>query len=88
MENGVFYRGQSLIDGAPIVWVAIYSGRNSKTGRVGRGENRHARAQTVLALMAHRCAARGSRAAIPCAMTAGDKQERVRHGQVSTDPRL
>lgn len=34
MENGVFYRGPSLIDGAPIVGVAIYSGRNSKTGRV------------------------------------------------------
>jgi hypothetical protein len=34
MENGVFYRGPSLIDGAPIVGVAVYSDRNSKTGRV------------------------------------------------------
>ena len=34
MKNGVFYRGPSLIDGAPIVGVAIYSGRNRKTGRV------------------------------------------------------
>ncbi len=34
MENGVFYRGPSLIDGAPIVGVAIYSDRNGKTGRV------------------------------------------------------
>jgi len=34
MENGVIYRGPSLIDGAPIVGVAVYSGRNSKTGRV------------------------------------------------------
>jgi hypothetical protein len=34
MENGVFYRGPSLIDGAPIVGVAVYSDRNGKTGRV------------------------------------------------------
>jgi hypothetical protein len=34
MENGVFYRGPSLIDGAPIVGVAVYSDRNAKTGRV------------------------------------------------------
>jgi len=34
MKNGVFYRGPSLIDGAPIVGVAVYSDRNSKTGRV------------------------------------------------------
>ena len=34
MENGVFYRGPSLIDGEPIVGVAIYSDRNGKTGRV------------------------------------------------------
>ena len=34
MENGVFYRGPSLIDGAPIVGVAVYSDRNTKTGRV------------------------------------------------------
>ena len=34
MENGVFYRGPSLIDGAPIAGVAIYSDRNGKTGRV------------------------------------------------------
>lgn len=34
MKNGVFYRGPSLIDGAPIVGVAIYSDRNTKTGRV------------------------------------------------------
>jgi len=34
MKNGVFYRGPSLIDGEPIVGVAIYSDRNGKTGRV------------------------------------------------------
>lgn len=34
MKNGVFYRGPSLIDGAPIVGVAVYSGLNRKTGRV------------------------------------------------------
>lgn len=34
MKNGVFYRGPSLIDGAPIVGVAIYSDRNGKTGKV------------------------------------------------------
>jgi hypothetical protein len=34
MKNGVFYRGPSLIDGAPIVGVAVYSDRNGKTGRV------------------------------------------------------
>jgi hypothetical protein len=34
MENGVFYRGPSLVDGAPIVGVAVYSDRNAKTGRV------------------------------------------------------
>jgi hypothetical protein len=34
MENGVVYRGPSLIDGADIVGVAVYSDRNGKTGRV------------------------------------------------------
>ena len=34
MKNGVFYRGPSLIDGAPIVGVAVYTSRNKKTGRV------------------------------------------------------
>ena len=34
MENGVVYRGPSLIDGADIVGVAVYSDRNAKTGRV------------------------------------------------------
>lgn len=34
MKNGIFYRGPSLIDGAPIVGVAVYSDRNTKTGRV------------------------------------------------------
>lgn len=34
MKNGVFYRGPSLIDGAPIVGVAIYSDRNTKTGKL------------------------------------------------------
>lgn len=32
MKSGVIYRGPSLIDGAPIVCVAIYSNRNRKTG--------------------------------------------------------
>ena len=34
MKNGVFYRGPSLIDGAPIVGVAVYSDRNTKTGKL------------------------------------------------------
>lgn len=32
MENGIIYRGPSLLDGAPIVAVATYSDRNRKTG--------------------------------------------------------
>ena len=38
---------------------------------MGRGENRDAGQEAFLAIMAHRCAARGPRAAIPCAMMAG-----------------
>lgn len=34
MKNGIFYRGPSLIDGAPIVGVAIYSRNNKKTGEL------------------------------------------------------
>lgn len=34
MKNGIFYRGSSLIDGAPIVGIAIYSDRNTKTGKL------------------------------------------------------
>ena len=34
MKNGIFYRGSSLIDGAPIVGIAIYSNRNTKTGKL------------------------------------------------------
>jgi len=32
MDSGIIYRGPSLIDGAPIVAIATYSSRNSKTG--------------------------------------------------------
>jgi hypothetical protein len=32
MENGIIYRGPSLLDGAPIVVVATFSKRNRKTG--------------------------------------------------------
>jgi hypothetical protein len=32
MENGIIYRGPSLLDGAPIVVVATFSKRNPKTG--------------------------------------------------------
>jgi hypothetical protein len=34
MQNGVIYKGPSKYDGAPIVVVALYSARNSKTGGV------------------------------------------------------
>jgi hypothetical protein len=34
MKSGIIYRGPSLIDGKPIVVVATYSGRNTKTGAV------------------------------------------------------
>lgn len=34
MKNGIIYRGPSLIDGAPIVAVATFTGRNRKTGAV------------------------------------------------------
>lgn len=34
MQNGIIYRGPSLYDGAPIVVVATYSERNTKTGAV------------------------------------------------------
>lgn len=32
MKSGIIYQGQSLIDGAPIVVIATYSDRNTKTG--------------------------------------------------------
>lgn len=32
MENGIIYRGPSLLDGSPIVVIATYSDRNQKTG--------------------------------------------------------
>ena len=34
MKSGIIYKGPSRIDGAPIVVVATYSNRNSKTGAV------------------------------------------------------
>ena len=34
MKSGIIYRGPSLYDGAPIVVIATYSTRNSKTGGV------------------------------------------------------
>jgi len=34
MNNGIIYNGPSLLDGKPIVVIATYSDRNSKTGRV------------------------------------------------------
>ncbi len=34
MKSGIIYRGPSRIDGKPIVVVATYSGRNTKTGAV------------------------------------------------------
>jgi hypothetical protein len=34
VQSAVIYRGPSLLDGAPIVVIAILSGRNKKTGRV------------------------------------------------------
>jgi hypothetical protein len=34
MNNGIIYKGPSLLDGAPIVVIATYSDRNTKTGRV------------------------------------------------------
>ena len=32
MDNGIIYRGPSLLDGSPIVVIATYSDRNRKTG--------------------------------------------------------
>jgi hypothetical protein len=34
MKSGIIYKGPSRIDGAPIVVLATYSNRNSKTGAV------------------------------------------------------
>jgi len=34
MKNGIIYNGPSLLDGKPIVAIATYSDRNSKTGKV------------------------------------------------------
>ena len=34
MNKGIIYKGQSLLDGKPIVVIATYSDRNSKTGKV------------------------------------------------------
>ena len=34
MNNGIIYNGPSLLDGKPIVVIATYSDRNTKTGRV------------------------------------------------------
>jgi hypothetical protein len=37
MKSGIIYKGPSRIDGAPIVVLATYSNRNTKTGR-GRAD--------------------------------------------------
>ena len=34
MKSGIIYKGPSLIDGKPIVVIATYSNRNTKTGSV------------------------------------------------------
>ena len=34
MKNGIIYKGPSLLDGKPIVAIATYSNRNTKTGKV------------------------------------------------------
>jgi hypothetical protein len=34
MKSGIIYKGPSRIDGAPIVVLATYSNRNTKTGAV------------------------------------------------------
>ena len=34
MKNGIIYNGPSLLDGKPIVAIATYSDRNTKTGKV------------------------------------------------------
>ena len=34
MKNGIIYKGASLLDGKPIVVIATYSDRNTKTGKV------------------------------------------------------
>ena len=34
MKSGIIYKGPSLIDGKPIVVIATYSNRNTKTGNV------------------------------------------------------
>jgi hypothetical protein len=34
MEKGIIYKGPSLLDGKPIVAIATYSNRNTKTGKV------------------------------------------------------
>jgi hypothetical protein len=34
MKNGIIYNGKSLLDGKPIVVIATYSDRNTKTGKV------------------------------------------------------
>ena len=34
MQHAIIYKGPSLLDGAPIVVIATYSNRNTKTGKV------------------------------------------------------
>ncbi len=34
MKNGIIYNVSSLLDGKPIVAIATYSDRNTKTGKV------------------------------------------------------
>ena len=34
MKHAIIYKGPSLLDGAPIVVIATYSNRNTKTGHV------------------------------------------------------
>ena len=34
MKSGIIYNGQSLLDGKPIVAIATYSDKNTKTGKV------------------------------------------------------
>lgn len=52
LRSAIIYRGPSLIDGAPIVVIAIDSASNTKTGRMVQTYILRAYLQTLLAAKA------------------------------------
>jgi hypothetical protein len=66
MKSGIIYKGPSRIDGAPIVVLATYSNRNTKTGS-GRADVYLAREISTRLKQARRAQTLAFAAHAPCA---------------------